>query len=424
MRHPPGLYHPSFEHDACGLGALVQLDGTASHGVVRSALEALANLDHRGASGSDSQTGDGAGITVQQPDRFLQSACRSALELELPPPGGYATGLVFLPRDPGRRLRCEELCVRICAEEGHRALGWRDVAVRPEEIGQVAQTTAPVIRMLLVERRSGDEEAFERSLYVIRRRVERAALQAGAPEAEFSIVSLSARRLVYKGLLRATQLGAFYPELRDPRFESALALVHSRFSTNTLGTWDLAHPFNLLAHNGEINTIRGNRSWMNAREPLLRSALLGDDLQKLFPIIEDRWSDSAALDAALELLVMSGRTPAHALMMLIPSAWATHAEMSDDLRAFYEFHAAIVEPWDGPALVAFTDGRQVGATLDRNGLRPGRYSVTRDGLVVFASEAGVLDLDPADVVVNDRLAPGRMLLVDTVAGRVVPDQEI
>src|SRR4051812_11585547 len=425
MRHPPGLYHPSFEHDACGLGALVQLDGTASHGVVRSALEALANLDHRGASGSDSQTGDGAGITVQQPDRFLRSACRSALELELPPPGGYATGLVFLPRDPGRRLRCEELCVRICAEEGHRALGWRDVAVRPEEIGQVAQTTAPVIRMLLVERRSGDEEAFERSLYVIRRRVERAALQAGAPEAEFSIVSLSARRLVYKGLLRATQLGAFYPELRDPRFESALALVHSRFSTNTLGTWDLAHPFNLLAHNGEINTIRGNASWLSAREPQLRSESLGRDLQKLFPILEERWSDSAKLDAAVELLVMAGRSLPHALAMLLPPAWTDPTlDLPDDVRAFHEFHASLVEPWDGPAAVMATDGRCVVATLDRNGLRPGRWVQTRDGMVVLASEIGVLPVEPADIAASGRLEPGRMIVLDPVRGRIVHDHEV
>src|SRR4051812_30242008 len=424
MRHPPGLYHPSFEHDACGLGALVQLDGTASHGVVRSALEALANLDHRGASGSDSQTGDGAGITVQQPDRFLRSACRSALELELPPPGGYATGLVFLPRDPGRRLRCEELCVRICAEEGHRALGWRDVAVRPEEIGQVAQTTAPVIRMLLVERRSGDEEAFERSLYVIRRRVERAALQAGAPEAEFSIVSLSARRLVYKGLLRATQLGAFYPELRDPRFESALALVHSRFSTNTLGTWDLAHPYRFVAHNGEINTLRGNINWMRARESRLESPLFGEDIKKLFPVVSPDQSDSATFDNALELLYLAGRSLPHAVAMMMPEAWENDDLMDEERRTFYEYHSSLMEPWDGPAAISFTDGKVIGATLDRNGLRPARYFVTRDGRVVMASEDGALRVPAEDVVERWRLQPGKMLVVDTEKHELLHDEDV
>ncbi|HVG88497.1 MAG TPA: glutamate synthase large subunit [Gaiellales bacterium] len=420
-----GLHQARFEHDACGLGALVRLDGRPTHELVRLALVALANLDHRGATGADAETGDGAGITVQQPDRFLRSACRSELELELPPPGAYAAGLVFLPRDPGRRLRCEELCVRICAEEGHRALGWRDVPVRPDQVGRMAAGTAPVIRMLIVERRAGDEEAFERALYVIRRRVERAAMQAAIPEAEFTIVSLSARRLVYKGLLRATQLGAFYPELRDARFESGLALVHSRFSTNTLGTWDLAHPFNLLAHNGEINTIRGNASWLSAREPQLQSELLGRDLQKLFPVLEERWSDSAKLDAALELLMMAGRSLPHALAMLIPPAWTDPAlDLPADVRAFHEFHASLVEPWDGPAAVIATDGRRVVATLDRNGLRPGRWLRTRDGLVVLASEIGVLPIDPEEIAEAGRLEPGRMLAIDPERGRVVDDAEI
>ncbi|TMB87706.1 MAG: glutamate synthase subunit alpha, partial [Chloroflexi bacterium] len=307
VNHPPGLHHPSFEHDACGVGALVQLGGRSGHALVRQALTALANLDHRGATGADAETGDGAGITTQMPDRLLRAVCRDQLRCELPAPGGYAAGLVFLPRDPGLRLHCEELCIRICAEEGHRALGWRDVPVRPGSMGAVASRSAPVIRQLVVERRTGDEAAFERKLYVIRRRVERAAMQAGVPEAEFTIVSLSARRLVYKGLLKATQLREFYGDLRDVRYETALALVHSRFSTNTLGTWDLAHPFNFLAHNGEINTVRGNANWLAAREPQLRSELFGDDLQKLFPIAEPRWSDSAKLDAMVELLVLGGR---------------------------------------------------------------------------------------------------------------------
>jgi glutamate synthase (NADPH/NADH) large chain len=424
-QQPHGLYHPSFEHDACGLGALVQLDGTATHGLVQQALTALANLEHRGATGADAGTGDGAGITTQMPDRLLRNACRRELGYELPAAGGYAAGLVFLPRDPALRLRCEELCIRICAEEGHRALGWRDPPVRPQGIGTIAAGSAPVIRQLIVERRNGDEAAFERKLYVIRRRVERAAMQAGVPEAEFTIVSLSARRLVYKGLLKATQLGEFYGDLTDDRYETALALVHSRFSTNTLGTWDLAHPFNLLAHNGEINTVRGNGNWLAAREPQLRSELFGDDLQKLFPIAEQRWSDSAKLDAMVELLVLAGRSLPHALAMLIPPAWTDGTlEMDDEVRAFFEYHASLVEPWDGPAALVATDGLRVVATLDRNGLRPARYVRTRDGLVVVASEVGVLRIDPAEVIESGRLRPGQMLVLEPGSGRIMHDREV
>ncbi len=420
-----GLHHPSFEHDACGLGALVQLEGGASHALLRQALSVLTNLDHRGATGSDGLTGDGAGITTQLPDRLLRATCRDQLRCDLPEPGRYAAGLVFLPRDPGSRLRCEELCIRICAEEGHRALGWRDVPVDAVGIGAAAAASAPVIRQLMVERRTGDEPAFERKLYVIRRRIERAAMQAGVPEAEFTIVSLSARRLVYKGLLKATQLGEFYGDLRDPRYETALALVHSRFSTNTLGTWDLAHPFNLLAHNGEINTVRGNANWLAAREPQLRSELFGDDLQKLFPVAEARWSDSAKLDAMVELLVLGGRSLAHALAMLIPPAWTDPTlDLADDVRAFFEFHASLVEPWDGPAAVVATDGARVVATLDRNGLRPARYVRTRDGLVVLASEIGALEIDPAEIVEVGRLRPGQMISLEPGRGRIVEDAEI
>ena len=316
-----GLYDPRFEHEACGLSALARLDGRPDHELVERALRALVNLDHRGATGADPETGDGAGIMTQLPHRFLRRAFREAIGHDLPPPGSYATGIVFLPREPSARMRCEELCVRICAEEGQRALGWRDVPVDGGRIGELARASEPVVRQLFVEHRRGDAGAFERKLYVIRRRVERAAAAAGVAEAEFTIVSLSSLRLVYKGLLRAPQLSAYYADLRDPRFESALALVHSRFSTNTFGTWDLAHPFNFLAHNGEINTVRGNANWLAAREPQLRSALLGDDLQKLYPILDERWSDSAKLDAAVELLVLGGRSLAHALTMLVPPAW-------------------------------------------------------------------------------------------------------
>jgi glutamate synthase (NADPH/NADH) large chain len=419
-----GLYDPRFEHDACGLGAVVRLDGRRTHEIVEQGLTVLRNMDHRGATGSDPETGDGAGLLVQVPDAFFRQVA-AGMGADLPAPGDYAVGMVFLPRDGAQRLRCEELFVRICAEEGHRALGWRDVPVASARIGELARRSEPVVRQVLVERRSGEDDAFTRKLAVIRRRVEKEAAAAGVPMAEFSVVSLSQRTLVYKGLLRARQLAAYYPDLGDASFTSALAIVHSRFSTNTLGTWDLAHPFNLLCHNGEINTIRGNQNWLHAREPQLRSELFGGDLQKLFPIIEERWSDSAKLDAMLELLVLGGRSLPHALAMLVPPAWTDPSlDLDDEVRAFHEFHASIVEPWDGPACLIATDGIRVCATLDRNGLRPCRFTRTRDGLVVVASEAGVLDLDPGDIVEASRVEPGRMIVADTESGRLIHDREI
>ena len=417
------LYDPRYEHEACGLAAIARLDGRACHEVVGQALTALANLGHRGATGADPDTGDGAGIMTQLPHRFLRGAAQRELGHDLPEPGGYAVGIVFLPRDPVLRQRCEELCVRICAEEGHRALGWRNPPVRSERLGPVARACEPVIRQLFVERRSGDEAAFERKLYVIRRRVERAAAAAGVPEAEFTIVSLSARRLVYKGLLTSPQLAGYYEDLSDPAFESPLALVHSRFSTNTFGTWDLAHPFNLLAHNGEINTVRGNGNWLAAREPQLRSQLLGDDLQKLFPIAEERWSDSAKLDAAIELLVMSGRSLAHALTMLVPPA-LSGTDADDRLAAFREYHGALAEPWDGPSAIVATDGVRVVAGLDRNGLRPLRFVRGRDGLLVVSSEVGVVDIAPGNIAEAGRVGPGRLLVADTSTGRIAGDREV
>ncbi len=420
-----GLYDPSFEHDACGLGTVVHLDGTASHALVDQALTVLERLDHRGATGSDPETGDGAGILLQMPHRFL---ARAAAEegIDLPPAGDYGIGMVFLPTDPVKRLRATEIAVRTVAEEGHRAVGWRQVPVDEDAIGPLARSSQPVIRQLIVERRHGSLEEFERKLYVIRRRIEKLVLSSGDIDgSEFAIASLSSKTIVYKGLLRATQVRAFYPDLRDADVESALALVHSRFSTNTLGTWDLAHPFNLIAHNGEINTVRGNGNWLSAREPQLRSDLFGGDLQKLFPITEERWSDSAKLDAALELLLRAGRPLEHALAMLIPPAWSDATlDMDDDVRAFYEYHTTLVEPWDGPAAVIATDGDKVVATLDRNGLRPGRWLRTKDGICVLASEIGVLDIPEADIVETGRLEPGRMLMFDTSSGRVVHDREI
>ena len=367
----PPLWDARFEHASCGLGALARLDGSPSHELLERAKAALRGLEHRGATGADPETGDGAGIMVQLPDRFLRLLFELHYGHGLPEPGGYATGLVFLPRDPALRLRCEELCVRVCAEEGHRALGFIDVDVDSAAIGPLARSTEPFVRQLFVERRSGSEADFERKLYVIRRRIERLSAGAGVPEAHFSIASLSARRLVYKGLLKASQLDRYYRDLADPRFETALAVVHSRFSTNTLGTWDLAHPFNFLAHNGEINTVRGNASWLAARQPQLRSEALGADLQKLYPIAEERWSDSAKLDAALELLVMSGRSLEHALTMLVPPAFTDPGtDLAEDVRAMFEYHASVMEPWDGPAALVATDGLKVVAALDPTACGP------------------------------------------------------
>ena len=426
MSHPPfGLYDPSSEHDACGFGAVVRLSGEADHELVRTAIHVLERLDHRGATGADPNTGDGAGILTQLPDRFLRRVFREDTGIELPARGEYAVGIVFLPHDSAQRMRCEELCVRIAAEEGHRALGWRDVPVNSAVIGETARRSEPVIRMLAIERRTGDKQAFGRALYVIRRRVEKATQIAGVADSEFNFTSLSARTIVYKGLLTAVQLAAYFPDLGAPDYRSAIALVHSRFSTNTLGTWDLAHPYNMLAHNGEINTVRGNLAWLVAREPQLRSEVFGRDLQKLFPIAEARWSDSAKLDAALELVVQGGRDLAHALAILIPPAWSDKTlEIPDDVRAFHEYHTALMEPWDGPAAIVATDGDKVVATLDRNGLRPGRYTVTRDGLVVLASEAGVVDFEPSEVIEAGRLEGGKMLVLDTISGRIVRDEEV
>ena len=419
-----GLYDPAREHDACGVGFVVHSKGVKSHDIVRQGLQILINLEHRGAVGADPLAGDGAGILVQIPHDFMR-AVFSEQKIALPAAGDYGIGMVFLPHDAEQRLRCSEIAVRTVAEEGHRAVGWREVPVVPEAIGPLARETAPIVRQLIIERRHGSADDFERKLYVIRRRIQKAVHAAGIADRDFAIPSMSSRTLVYKGLLRATQVRAYYPDLTDPDVESALALVHSRFSTNTLGTWDLAHPFNLIAHNGEINTVRGNANWLSAREPQLHSKLFGGDLQKLYPILEERWSDSAKLDAALELLVQGGRSLEHALAMLIPPAWSDPTmDIDDDVRAFYEYHTTLVEPWDGPAAVIATDGEKVVATLDRNGLRPGRWLRTRDGICVLASEVGVLDIPEADIVETGRLEPGRMLMFDTASGRVVQDGEI
>jgi glutamate synthase (NADPH/NADH) large chain len=423
-----GLYDPRAEHDACGVGFVVHIKGRRSHDIVRKALEVLINLEHRGACGCEANTGDGAGILVQTPDRFLRKVAPSPL----PPPGQYAAGLVFLPHEESDRDRIKALMAQIVAEEGQRLLGWREVPTDNRLVGDSAKAAQPVFEQVFIGlgdlgRNPADPMAFERKLYVIRKRVEHAVdrLKMSALSRRFFyIVSLSSRTLIYKGMLTARQLEPMFPDLSDPDLETALALVHQRFSTNTFPSWPLAHPYRMIAHNGEINTLRGNINWMRAREGLLRSERFGDDLKKILPVIREGGSDTATFDNVLELLVMAGRSLPHAILMMIPEPWANHEFMSPARKAFYEYHASLMEPWDGPASIAFTDGTVIGAVLDRNGLRPSRYYVTKDDLVIMASEVGVLDVPPENVLVKERLHPGKIFLVDTAKGRIVDDDEI
>ena len=441
---PQGLFDPRAEHDACGVGFVVNIKGHRSHDIVRQAMTVLINLEHRGACGCEANTGDGAGILVQMPDRFL----RKVAPFALPPAGAYGAGLVFLPREARDRDAARALITRIVAEEGQRLLGWREVPNDNSLIGDSAKAAQPVFEQIFVGaagavRQSGPPSqhwpvgspsdptlagaAFERKLYVIRKRIEHAAdtLPIGALSKRlFYIVSLSANTLIYKGMLTARQLEPMYPDLTDTDLESALALVHQRFSTNTFPSWPLAHPYRYIAHNGEINTLLGNINWMRAREGLLQSERFGDDLRKLLPVIREGGSDTATFDNVLEFLVMNGRSLPHAILMMIPEPWSGNESMDPDRRAFYEYHASLMEPWDGPASIAFTDGTVIGAVLDRNGLRPSRYYVTKNDLVIMASEVGVLDIPPEDILVKERLHPGRIFLVDTSKGRIVDDEEI
>jgi len=412
--HAQGLYHPREEHDACGVAMVATLSGTPTHEVVDQALTALRNLEHRGASGSEADSGDGAGILTQIPDAFL----RSVLTFELPEAGSYAVGTAFLPDDDVEEKTTVTAIERLAAEEGLAVLGWRDVPVVRELVGATAASCMPRFRQLVVAASTGDKSglALERMVFCLRKRAER--------DLPVYFASLSARTLVYKGMLTTGQLEPFFPDLSDLRFVTELALVHSRFSTNTFPSWPLAHPYRYIAHNGEINTVKGNRNWMRARETVLASDLIPGDLERLFPICSPDVSDSASFDEVLELLHLGGRSLPHAVLMMIPEAWENHTEMEPARRAFYEFHAALMEPWDGPACVTFTDGTVAGAVLDRNGLRPGRYWVTEDGLVVLASEVGVLDIEPSRIVRKGRLQPGRMFLVDTGSGRIVEDDEV
>jgi len=414
-----GLYDPAFEHDACGVSFVVHMKGLRSHGIVTRGVDALCALEHRGASGSEVNTGDGAGILIQIPDRFL----REVVGFPLPPEGSYATGIAFLPADHDRADEGADAVEKIAVSEGLRVLGWREVPVDDSMIGSTARAVEPSFRQVFLAGDGLADETLERRVYIVRKRIEH---EVGAPGAEGSIYfpSLSCRTLIYKGMLTTPQLAEFFPDLRDERVESALALVHSRFSTNTFPSWPLAHPFRYIAHNGEINTVQGNRNWMQAREALLDSDLLPGELDRIFPICTPGASDSATFDEVLELLHMGGYSLPHAVLMMIPEAWENHALMSEDTKAFYRYHASLMEPWDGPASIAFTDGTVMGAVLDRNGLRPSRYWVTSDDLVIMASEVGVLDIDPASVVEKGRLRPGRMFLVDTAKGRIVGDDEI
>ena len=426
LPEPQGLYDPAHEHDACGVGFIAQIKAKKSHAIIEQGLQILKNLTHRGATGADPLAGDGAGILIQIPDQFFRQelACQG---VTLPPLGEYGVGMVFLPQEPASRLACEYEIERAIKDEGQVLLGWRDVPRDSSGLGESVKRIEPVIRQVFIGRGAGVTvtDALERKLYIIRK-ASGHAIQALklAHGKEFYVPSMSARTIVYKGMLLAAQVGTYYKDLQDPRVVSALALVHQRFSTNTFPTWDLAHPFRLIAHNGEINTLRGNVNWIRARQGAISSPILGKDLDKVWPLIYDGQSDSASFDNALELLLMGGYSVAHAMMMLIPEAWEAHTLMDPSRRAFYEYHASIMEPWDGPAAIAFTDGRQIGATLDRNGLRPARYVVTDNDLVVMASETGVLPIPEERIVKKWRLQPGKMFLVDLEAGRIIDDKEL
>jgi glutamate synthase (NADPH/NADH) large chain len=439
MRAPTkqGLYDPQHEHDACGVGFLVDVEGRKSNKLVKDAVTVLRNLGHRGACGCEENTGDGAGILLQTPDAFLRKVT-AKLNFALPPAGQYGAGLVFLPTDPAARSLCESLVEKAVTDAGQKLLGWRDVPSDNSMLGATAVRSQPILRQVFVARGKLDSDAgadagacFERRLYLVRRMAENLVARSEDPRLApaqkelFYICSLSWKTLLYKGMLTAEQLDDFFPDLNDPAMESALAIVHSRFSTNTFPSWARAHPYRTIAHNGEINTLRGNVNWMSARESQLSSPLFGDDIEKIKPVIDQTGSDSAMLDNVLELLVLGGRELPHAVMMMVPEPWNKHESMSAERKAFYEYHSCLMEPWDGPAAICFTDGVQIGTVLDRNGLRPLRYYVTKDGLVVMASEAGVLpDIPPEKVANKGRIQPGRMFLVDTAQKRIISDDEI
>jgi len=429
FKHLPlkqGLYDPQFEHDNCGVGFVCNINGHKSYDIVKKGIEVLERLSHRGAVGADPQTGDGAGILIQIPHRFLKKECKKE-GVFLPEPGDYGTGLVFLPNDEKEKKSCQEIFENIINEEGQQLLGWRNIPVNSAVIGNGARITKPFMAQVFIGRNKDLKSRldFERKLYVIRKQVENAIkIESLEQKSSFYITNLSSSTLSYKGLLMPSQLRGFFSDLQDESIESALCLVHSRYSTNTFPTWDLAQPFRFLAHNGEINTLRGNVNWVSARERLLATDLFGTDIEKLKPVIVAGGSDSATIDNVFELLVLSGRSLEHAMMMLIPAAWEHDKSMHSELRDFYKYHACFMEPWDGPAAIAFTDGRNIGAVLDRNGLRPARYIITKNDFVVMASEVGVLDIGPSDIKISGRLEPGKIFFIDTELGSIVHDSQI
>src|SRR5512139_1835972 len=425
---PPaqGLYDPALEKDSCGVGFIADIKGRSSHKLIEDALAILCNLEHRGAVGADPRAGDGAGILVQIPHAFFARKT-AALGFTLPEPGQYAIGALFMPKETAWRKVIQSIIAEQIEDEGLVLLGWRDVPSDNASLGVTVKPTEPYHMQVFIGRNgtAKTEEEFERRLYILRKSISQAIYQRrDRGLAGYYPVSMSCRTVIYKGMFLADQLGKYYPDLHEKDFESALALVHQRFSTNTFPTWSLAHPYRMIAHNGEINTLRGNVNWMAARQASVQSELYGKDISRLWPISYEGQSDTACFDNALEFLVQGGYSLPHAVMMMIPEAWAGNPLMDEKRRAFYEYHAALMEPWDGPAAIAFTDGRQIGATLDRNGLRPARYLVTRDDRIVMASEAGVLPVKPEDVKQKGRLQPGKMLLVDTEEGRIVADKEL
>ncbi|MEL6967634.1 MAG: glutamate synthase central domain-containing protein, partial [Pseudomonadota bacterium] len=421
-----GLYDPANEHDACGLGFIANMKGKKSHKIVRDGLRILENLEHRGATGADPLMGDGAGMLVQIPHTFFQEEC-AKIGLDLPKEGDYGIGFFFTPQDEAEQALIKDVLVKVAADEGVEFLGWRKVPCNNAGLSQDPEIAAsePVHWQAFYGRPEGlTDDEYERRLYLMRRVSTNSVIKARGEHDDFYSVSLSSRTIVYKGMFLADQLGPYYDDLNDERFVSALALVHQRFSTNTFPSWKLAHPYRMVAHNGEINTLRGNVNWMAAREASMSNPKFGDGISKIWPVSYEGQSDTACFDNALELLYQGGYSISHAMMMLIPEAWAGNPLMDEKRRAFYEYHAALMEPWDGPAAVAFTDGRQIGATLDRNGLRPARYFVLDDDTVVLASEAGTLPFDEAKAVTKWRLQPGKMLLIDIEKGKIVSDEEI
>ncbi|MDH4440833.1 MAG: glutamate synthase subunit alpha, partial [Rhizobium sp.] len=423
-----GLYDPKNEHDACGVGFIAHMKGVKSHQIVKDGLFILENLTHRGAVGADPLMGDGAGILVQIPDRFFRE--EMALQgITLPKAGEYAVGHFFFPQDEEQIVHFKKVIAEVCLAEGQTLIGYRDVPVDNSSLSKAPEIAATEPRQIQVfigaGRDAATQQQFERRLFLLRKVISnRIYDQYGGQETGFYPVSLSSSTIVYKGMFLAYQVGAYYKDLADPRFESAVALVHQRFSTNTFPSWKLAHPYRMVAHNGEINTLRGNVNWMAARQASVSSPLFGDDISKLWPISYEGQSDTACFDNALEFLQRGGYSLAHAVMMLIPEAWSGNQLMSPERKAFYEYHAAMMEPWDGPAAVCFTDGKQIGATLDRNGLRPARYLVTDDDRVILASEAGTLPVPEERIVKKWRLQPGKMLLIDMAEGRIISDQEV